>query len=645
MSLQAVILAGGKGTRLRERLHGRPKPLVDVDGIPLLERQLRLLAQNGFSEALILVNHAADQIEDFCRRGDFGISVKTLDDGEAKGTAGAVLAAMDSLQPEFLVVYGDTLLDVDLARFWAFHEQGKATATLFLHPNDHPYDSDLVEVDGSGDIIGFHAYPHPADAILPNLVNAALYVVRRDALEGWVGAAPPLDFAKDLFPRMVEKGERLRGYISYEYIKDIGTPARLDKAVKHLRTGAVERARLSHAQRVVFFDRDGTLNELSGYIRNHASLRLLPGVADAIRRLNDAEYRVAIATNQPVIARGEATLDDLRAIHNKLETELGRHRAWLDLILFCPHHPHAGFPGEVAELKIDCNCRKPGTGLVDEGQIRLNADMSKSWFVGDSTVDMQTAQRAGLRSILVRTGEGGRDGRVRASANIIVADVPEAVRFILDVCPALQERLSPLATRIRPGDIVVIGGRAGLGKSTIAHVLAWTLANQGVTPAILQLDRFIRSASDRGTGNVLSRYDLTHAGALMQPWFDQRATTTVTLPYYDRFSQEQHPANDSMTLTPETALIIEGVPALALPIPNDRPDRHTIHRIWVTGDEAERRKRVIAAMIARGDSPEQAETTYERRKADEDSIINNGEAQAEHQLTLDHLFLVEMPKN
>src|SRR5215469_7746942 len=120
---QAVILAGGKGTRLRERLNGSPKPLVDIGGTPLLEHQLRLAKRRGFDRILVLVSYAADQIERFCvARDNWGMQIQCVDDGEPLGTAGAVLASFDRLDDEFLVMYGDTMLSVDLVHLWDFHK-------------------------------------------------------------------------------------------------------------------------------------------------------------------------------------------------------------------------------------------------------------------------------------------------------------------------------------------------------------------------------------------------------------------------------------------------------------------------------------------------------------------------------------------
>ena len=441
--MQAVILAGGKGTRLAARLDGRPKPLVNVDGVPLLERQILTLAAQGVEEVVLLVNHAADQIATYCAaRNGFGLArLRLVDDGAPRGTAGAILSCLPELRERFMVVYGDTLFNIDLTRFLAAHECSGADATLFLHPNDHPQDSDVVEIGGDGWITAFHPKPHPHGVHRANLVNAAFYVVERSALEAWRDAPTPCDFAQDLFPAMQAAGHRLLGYNSFEYIKDLGTPSRLDKATGHLRRGVVARASLAVPQACVFLDRDGTLNALRDYVRVPSDLVMLPGAAEAVRRLNEAEQRVAVVTNQPILARGECTPEGMRAIHAKLDDALAEAGAFADRLYLCPHHPDAGFPNEVPALKTVCDCRKPRPGMLLAAARDLNADLARSWMVGDSTSDIAAARAAGVRAILLRTGEGGRDGKCDATPDAIVDDLPAAVDLILSA--SRSPRASP----------------------------------------------------------------------------------------------------------------------------------------------------------------------------------------------------------
>lgn len=609
---QAVILAGGKGTRLSERLGGLPKPLVDVCGMPLLERQMLLLKHYGFERVVVLVNFRAEVITDFCRSKDYwGLDIRCVDDGEPRGTAGAVLNVMDLLDDEFLVVYGDTMLQVDLERFQTFHHDAiDVSATLLLHPNDHPQDSDLVELDDAGFVRAFHPYPHPEGAWLPNLVNAALYCVRRAALEPWRGMQGMLDFGKDLFPGMVSRGLRLRGYNSPEYIKDVGTPSRIDRVSADLRSGRIARAGLDHPQMAVFLDRDGTINREVDHLRRAEDFELLPGVEQAVRRLNQAEYRVCVVTNQPVIARGECSVEELRRIHNKMETLLGSAGAYVDRIDFCPHHPDAGFAGEIPALKRVCTCRKPATGMIDSAVAALNIERARSWLIGDTSADMLAAARAGLRSLLVETGHAGLDAKYDAVPDFVAPDLSAAVQFILQAHPWLLDALRALALPIGPGRVVFVGGQSRGGKSTVASVLREIVVAQGHVCHVLCTDRWLLSESMRGPG-VAGRHDMVALQALVSRLTRRSADLTEVLPRYVKLQRRQIAEAEELRIRRDDVVIIEGVVALAL-----SEGMEAVTRLAVFGDEAARRERLLREYRVRGEAG-RGEALYAQRMQDE----------------------------
>ena len=431
---QLVILAGGKGTRLKDRLGDLPKPMIPIAEKPLLEHQVELARAHGFTDVLLFVHYRADLIQEHLGDGTrWGLRIRYIIEKEPLGTAGAVLAGFNELSDRFAVMYGDTMINVDLTRFWNAHNASGADATLFLHPNNHPLDSDLVEMDAHDWITAFYNRPHATDRFYQNLVNAGLYVLEKRALEPWRSNVKPMDFGKDLFPAMVARGGKLLGYNSPEFIKDIGTPSRYDWVCSQYEAGIIQRSSLATPQRAVFIDRDGTLvREVSSQgLHRIEDLELLPGAAEAIHELNQTGLRAVLITNQPVIAKGFCTEAELQKIHNKLETLLGVEHAFLDRIYFCPHHPEKGFPGERAELKIDCDCRKPKPGMLLQAQCDLNIDLSQSWLIGDTTTDVQTARNAGVHSILVRTGHGGADGKHPAKPDYYCNDVLEAVRLIV----------------------------------------------------------------------------------------------------------------------------------------------------------------------------------------------------------------------
>ena len=240
---------------------------------------------------------------------------------------------------------------------------------------------------------------------------------------------------------MLSRGSKLLGYNSPEYIKDIGTPKRYDCVCAEFESGVIARSSLATPQRAVFLDRDGTLVPDKDCLRNATELELLPGVAKAISKLNHGGWRAILTTNQPVIAKGWCSEVELQNIHNKLETLLGMEHAFLDRIYFCPHHPEKGFPGERPELKIDCDCRKPKTGMIHRAASDLNIDLAQSWLVGDTATDIQTARNAGLKSILVRSAAAPKVVWPPAQPDAAFDSLLEAVEFIVSRNPvaAFQE--------------------------------------------------------------------------------------------------------------------------------------------------------------------------------------------------------------
>ena len=204
-------------------------------------------------------------------------------------------------------------LDVDLGRLRDTHARQGADATLFLHANDHPQDSDLVEVDDAGSVTAILPYPRPVNECHRNLVNAALYVVERDDLHTFVPRDGISDIAKDMFPAMLSAGKRLFGYMSPEYLKDMGTPARLDRVERDIANGLPEKLSGREPRAAVFLDRDGTLNREVDHLSRPEQLNLYDGAAEAVRRINGAGMLAVVVTNQPVVARGDVSSAGLTA--------------------------------------------------------------------------------------------------------------------------------------------------------------------------------------------------------------------------------------------------------------------------------------------------------------------------------------------
>ena len=439
---QAVILAGGFGTRLKSVLGSEiPKPMAPFAGIPLLEHQITLLRRHGFKRIMILVHHQADYIQTYFGDGtSFGIQIKYSIEKIPRGTAGAIYDCLSQLSDVFVVLYGDTYLDVDLTHFYETKKDDFAVVT-FCHPNSHPFDSDLLELDSFGRVLSVFRPSKSGEDLYKNIVNAALYVADKRIFKSYVKGSGVMDISSELFPILLEHNEHIQAYKSVEFIKDMGTPKRYHDVQESVLGGATERLSRRNKRLCLFLDRDGVINKEVGHLTKIDQFQLLPNVAKAIRLMNSYGVLVICVTNQPVIARGNITFEELLHIHMKMEVELGKQGAYLDDIYFCPHHPDKGFDGEVVDLKISCNCRKPKPGMLLQAIEEYNIDKENSWIFGDHSRDIMAGEAAGLQTILM--GHLSDDKKEQTiNPTLVEEDILKACKKVLEAMDLVQGDLS-----------------------------------------------------------------------------------------------------------------------------------------------------------------------------------------------------------
>ncbi|MDI6742077.1 MAG: HAD-IIIA family hydrolase [Smithella sp.] len=438
----AFILAGGKGTRLKAlNPDDIPKPMVKIAGKPMLQQQLEFLAKNNVRYVVVSVGYGAEVIRKYFGTGDaFGLSISYSEESQPLGTAGAFkhAAPLFGDAEDILVLYGDIIFDIDLNRMADFHHASGGMGTLLVHPNDHPFDSDLLETDASNKINRFFPKPHPAGELYQNLVNAGIYILKPE-IHRFMNSGRKLDFGADVFPALIEKGKVLYAYRSPEYVKDAGSPERFKKVENDILSGKVHRRSLFHKQKAVFLDRDGVINEEVNLLHRPEQLKLIGGSGEAIKKLNASDYLTIIVTNQSVVARGLCSEKDIARIHKKLDVLLGEKHAFIEKMYYCPHHPDRGFEGEDKKYKVKCVCRKPDIEMLLQAERDFNIDRENSFIIGDTTVDIMTGKNAKLKTILVRTGYAGKDGKYDCLPDFIFDNLKEAADFIIDD----YERLNP----------------------------------------------------------------------------------------------------------------------------------------------------------------------------------------------------------
>lgn len=401
--MKVIIVAGGKGTRIASVNKEVPKPMIPIAGKPVVEYQVELAKSYGFTDILFILGHLGNQIQDYFGDGEkWGVNIEYYQELIPLGTSGALPLIVDKLTDKFWVFYGDTIMDFDMNRMLNFHNKYDAIATLFLHPNDHPQDSDLVDVAADGLVRSFYPKPHQEGVDYHNQVNAALYILDKTVVD-FIPHDVKSDFGKDIFPKIINSTEKIAGYISPEYIKDMGTPDRWESVGHDIISGKVARLNIRNQRPAIFLDRDGVVNIDVDLLNKSEQMELIEGAAEAIRMINKAGFLAVLVTNQPVIARNLCSLDELDDIHKRLEMLLGEKGAYLDAIYFCPHHPHSGYPEERREYKIECNCRKPKPGMLLQSALKLNIDMAESYMIGDREWDIMAGGAAGVKeSFLIK---------------------------------------------------------------------------------------------------------------------------------------------------------------------------------------------------------------------------------------------------
>lgn len=425
--MKTVIMAGGKGTRISELFPDIPKPLIQIDGIPVLERELISLASQGFADIILTVSHMGEKIQEYFGDGSkWNIKIEYFYENVPLGNAGALFKLRDKLTEPFLLLNADAVFDVDFNRMVEFHNQHKGLVTLFTHPNSHPYDSGLILADDNKVVRQWLTKEDARPLYYNNRVNAGLHVIDPKALEyanidadkvgteDSNGKIIKVDLDRQILKPLCNSG-KMYCYDSPEYVKDMGTPERFRQVEKDYKKGVVQAKNLSNIQKAIFLDRDGTINKYVGFLRNIEEFELLDGVPETIRAINESGYLAIVVTNQPVIARGEVTIDELDEIHRKMETELGKSGAYVDALYYCPHHPHKGYDGEIPELKIDCGCRKPKPGMLLKAAEDYNISLADSWMIGDSDNDVEAGKSAGCQSIKI--DEGGLFDAVKKILN------------------------------------------------------------------------------------------------------------------------------------------------------------------------------------------------------------------------------------
>ncbi len=434
---KAFVLAAGEGSRLRPLTLNMPKPMLPIDGKPLLEHTVQWLRRYGIKDIAVNLHHCPDVIVNYFGSGEpLDVELAYSYEDTVLGTAGGVRKMRDFIgDSPLVIVYGDVLTDINLHDLLAFHRQvttrdSAAAVTLSLYHVSNPTEVGLVDLDSDGRILRFVEKPK-REEVFTDLANAGILVV-----EPWViDMIPPgivFDFGRDLFPMLLEKGVSMYGWVAPAdtFIMDIGSHAAYDRAQQdwpaHLRV------RQTVLQPAIFVDRDGVINcNRPDYVKSWAEFEFLPGAIEALRRLSQLGWPIIVVSNQSVVGRGVVEPQVVDDIHARMVAAIRQAGGRVDDVLYCPHAPQE-----------HCDCRKPQPGLFHQAAERHNIDLSCSYMIGDAACDVEAACAAGCKPVVVRSGRWAEQAaELRAHLlhiQHVAADLLQGADWILDQVAALR---------------------------------------------------------------------------------------------------------------------------------------------------------------------------------------------------------------
>lgn len=386
---QAVILAGGKGTRLGALSKNCPKPMQKIGRRPFLEYLIWNLKRQGFSRFILLLGYKASSIIDHFGDGsDFGIKIDYVIETEPLGTGGALALAFsqDKLDETFLFCNGDTIFDFNYNDLVCLIANSSALVGLSLRRVDDASRYGSVELVDTT-VMKFSEKSNASHG----LISGGVAVMKKEVASLISNA--PCSLEADIIPLLVTK-QLVRGRAYDGFFLDIGLPETLGQAQE-----AIPQWRRKKA---LFLDRDGVLNRDLGYVCSQNRFEWVEGAIETVKLMNDHGILVVVVTNQAGIARGFYDEVEFQAFMHWINSELRARGAHLDAWYHCPHHPTEGLPPYLGE----CACRKPKPGMLEIAIIDWEIDPGDALLVGDKESDIQAATECGIRSVLYNENDG-----------------------------------------------------------------------------------------------------------------------------------------------------------------------------------------------------------------------------------------------
>jgi histidinol-phosphate phosphatase family protein len=578
---QAVILAGGRGTRLQPLTDTVPKPMILLNGKPFLEYLIELLKENGISEIVLLLGYLPEKITEYFGDGSrFGVQITYSISDISDETGTRIKKAERLLQQDFLLMYCDNYLPLNLKKLLEFHEKQKTMASVTVYTNKDKITKNNVFVDEKGYVITYDRTRQAKDL---NGVDVGFFILSKKIME-WM-PEENFSFQNVIIPRLIDQ-HQLSGYFIDNRYYSIGSLERLPLTEKFLQP-----------KKVIFLDRDGVINKKppkAEYVKNWTEFEFLPGAIDALALLTKNGYQIYLISNQAGIARGAMTEQDLDTIHENLQRELHNQGANINGIYYCPHG-----------WNDNCDCRKPKPGMLLQAAREHNLDLTKTFFIGDDERDVEAGNAAGCKTILVTPEK---------NLLFVVQSLVSNDNYA-EVLRILYERHKQSD---KPRFFVSIGGCSRCGKTHLAKKIKEDLEKYAISCTIVSLDNWLLGINERkGNESVRERFQyekISNAITRLQQG------ETIYPPLYDPKTRVilKKKSNEGIYVKAHGVCIIDGVVALDIKELRDLSD----FTIYVEANDVVRKKRLKEFYIDdKKCSANETEQIIKSREIDEVTII------------------------
>ena len=425
--MQAVIICGGKGLRLKSLIGNKPKALVKFQNKENLKKQINILKANGVKDFLFLVNNYEEEIRDFLKK-NYKDKFITRKDKNYFGTGGCLYDAKSKLNDCFLIVYSDLYFRFNFKNFIKKSLNSKSVISCVVHANDHPKDSDTVDLDK--DFYIKKIYKKNIRSLKINNAISGIFFAKKKFLNNFsFKKKNSYDLVNDIFPYLIKHKKKIYAYKTIEYIKDFGTPDRINTIRKDLIQNKLKNLDFSFKTKAIFLDRDGVINKENRSKKNLKNFKIFPKINTAIKKINNNKIPCFIVSNQSALSRKKLFITDLLKVIAKLDNYLSSKKAYIDDFLICPHYNNLKYKNY--NFSFFSDYRKPNPGMITTLAKKYHIDLKKSFFIGDTDIDMLTGKSAGVKTILVE-GPKIKDYKMNIKPNFKVKNLTSAVNLILN---------------------------------------------------------------------------------------------------------------------------------------------------------------------------------------------------------------------